>query len=211
MPLAGAAGRYEYRSCDRIFGATESYPYHTSAILIEPLMHQPAQREALKRWKMILAEEGLPTRLIEAGEQSPVDVLLVGALADEQNVVVQLELSFVPATEEEFGGASLLQFFAPFADVLEGNEPSVARLVLALNSRLPLVGFSTLEEERMLLFRHMAMLPGLDTTIDPLVAQTVWMISSILDIYAAPLAEVAAGSKSYDDALNEEQIRALIV
>jgi hypothetical protein len=187
-----------------------AYPLFNQQFFTPMSQHHATEHNAFTRWEELLTNEGFPARFIEAGTESPTDLLLVGALMDEENVLVQLELSFIPGLEEQLAGASLLQYFAPIATAIEGTEGDLMRLILLLDSRLPLVGFSYLEEERLLFFRHIGMIPSLEASNDTMIFQTTWMISYIIELYAPALAGVAAGTMSYQEALKDEQISAIL-
>jgi hypothetical protein len=151
-----------------------------------------ADRARLARFARDLGEEDFPSRLVEATEEVPYDTLLVAVAGEDGEPGWRLELSFLPGMEEQLDGASLLQCFVqvPAAVAAEGE---LLRLLARLNTRLPLVGFAYLEEQRMVCFRHLLMLPADDETSAALVVQTTWMISYLLTLFANPVACVAQG------------------
>ena len=163
---------------------------------------------ALAHWEALLAGEGFPTRLVPAGPDAPQDTLLAGVTGDDGTLLYQVELSFIPGMEEQLEGASLLQCFARVpGDAAPAAEPELARLLLRLNGRIPLVGFGFLEAERMLCFRHVLVLPADPAAADALVVQTAWLVSYLLTLFGASAAAVAAGALSADDAIRQSPFR----
>jgi hypothetical protein len=143
----------------------------------------PAQR--LLRFARDLTAESFPGRLVEATAEIPYDTLLVAVAGEEGDPGWRLELSFLP-------GASLLQCFVHLpAEIAARGE--LLRLLARLNARLPLVGFAYVEEERMLCFRHLLLLPAVDDTAAALVVQATWMISYLLSLFGRAVARVAQG------------------
>ncbi|HEX2095533.1 MAG TPA: hypothetical protein VHG28_24265 [Longimicrobiaceae bacterium] len=167
----------------------------------------PAQRARLRSFEPLLNGDGFPTRLVPAGGESPYDVLLV-RLGDAGTEGPVLELAFLPGMEAELERASLLQCFVPLPPaVAPGAEGELARLVLALGTRLPLIGFGYLETERIPCFRHLLMLPEAPEAGNLLLRQTVWLVSYLLDLFGGAVAAVAAGRKRCEEALAEHPMR----
>jgi putative sensory transduction regulator len=153
----------------------------------------PAQR--LLRFARDLEIESFPSRLVEATEEIPYDTLLVaiaGEEGEDPRPGWRLELSFLPGMEEQLAGASLLQCFVHLpAEVAAPSE--LLRLLARLNARLPLVGFAYDEEQRMLCFRHLLLLPADDDVAAALVVQATWMTSYLLSLLGAAVTRVARG------------------
>lgn len=150
----------------------------------------PAQR--LLRFARDLEAESFPGHLVEATAEIPYDTLLVAVAGEEGDPGWRLELSFLPGMEEQLAGASLLQCFVHLpAEIAARGE--LLRLLARLNARLPLVGFAYVEEERMLCFRHLLLLPAVDDTAAALVVQATWMISYLLSLFGRAVARVARG------------------
>lgn len=157
----------------------------------------------LQTFERILTDDGFATRLHASDESIPYDVLLVG-IGDEDGEGYQLELTFIPEMEEELDGASLLQCFVQVpAELADGAESDLMRLLNRINGHLPLVGFCYLDGERMLCYRHVLMIPNKGDSDGALVKQTAWMISYLLSTFGGAVASVAAGSRTIDDVIND--------
>lgn len=168
----------------------------------------PGDRSRLEGYERLLRAQAFPTRMMPASAEIPYDVLLVG-LADADGAGEwQLELSFVPGMEEEMEGAALLQCFVHVpAEVPPGAEDDLRRLVLRLNSRLPLVGFGWLDAERMACFRHTAVLPADDAAAGEVVVQAAWMIGYLLSVFGGGVQAVASGRLGFEAALRQNVFR----
>ncbi len=152
----------------------------------------PAERARLLRFARAVEAESFPTRLVEATAEIPYDTLLVALEGEESEPGWRLELSFLPGMEEQLAGASLLQCFVHLpAEVAAEGE--LLRLLARLNARLPLVGFTYVEEQRMICFRHLLLLPADDATATALAVQATWMISYLLSLFGQAVLRVAQG------------------
>jgi hypothetical protein len=151
-----------------------------------------AERARLLRFARDLDEESFPSRLVEATTEIPYDTLLVALAGEDGEPGWLLELSFLPGMEEQLAGAALLQCFVHLpAEVTAEGE--LLRLLARLNARLPLVGFTYVEEQRLLCFRHLLLLPADDAPAAALVVQATWMISYLLSLFGRSVARVAQG------------------
>lgn len=160
----------------------------------------PAHRTQLELFGHRLGEEAFETRLVPAGGAIPYDTLLVGITGDEEGGPGwQLELSFIPNLEEQLEGVSLLQCFVALSEVRARAE--LLRFVVRLNTKLPLVGFGALDEPSLACFRHTLMLPEDAETAAAMVVQAAWMISYLLTLFGQPVALVAAGDATVEEAL----------
>jgi hypothetical protein len=161
----------------------------------------PAHRAQLELFASRLGDEAFATRLVPAAGAIPYDTLLVGITGDEEGGPGwQLELSFLPNLEDQLEGVSLLQCFVALpAEVRARGE--LLRFAVRLNAKLPLVGFGALDEPPVACFRHTLMLPEDAEIAAAMVVQAAWMISYLLTLFGRPVARVAAGEATIEEAL----------
>ncbi len=168
------------------------------------LMTSRKHRAALERFAELLAGEAYQTSLLPASDAVPYDVLLVRIETFEQeNRVWRLELSFLPGLENDLDDVSILQGFVELSDqISEEQRPSLNRLILKINAKLPIGGFGLLDEPRMLFFKHNALLPDDNDEVGfRVVRELVAMITYLIATFSAPLIQVAAGQKTYEEAM----------
>jgi hypothetical protein len=171
----------------------------------------PAHRAQLELFARRLGEEAFETRLVPAGGAIPYDTLLVGITGDEESAPGwQLELSFLPNLEDQLEGVSLLQCFVALSANLRARA-ELLRFAARLNTRLPLVGFGALDEPSLACFRHTLMLPEDAETAAALVVQAAWMISYLLTLFGQPVALVAGGEATIEEALRGHPFAHLFV
>jgi hypothetical protein len=166
------------------------------------LRASPRDRARLQAFERLLRAQGFPTNVVLESPDVPYDVLLVGLGDAEETRHWQLELSIVPGMEEDQEGAALLQCFAPLpAEVPPGAEDELRRLIVRLNTRIPVVGFGYLDAERVPCFRHVAMLPRDDGAAGEVVVQLAWMTGYLLGVFAPTIEAVASGAQTFEEAL----------
>ena len=168
----------------------------------------PRERVRLQAFERLLRAQGFPTRMVLESPEAPYDVLLVALSDAEEARQWQLELSVIPGMEENLEGLSLLQHFVPLpAEVPPDAEDELRRLIVRLNTRLPIVGFAYLEGERIPCFRHVAMLPRDDEAAGEVVVQLAWMTEYLLGIFAPTVEAVASGARTADEAIADNVFR----
>ena len=138
-----------------------------------------------------------PVRLVPAGEGTAQEQLFVDLGADVQARPLRLELMFLPGKEE----VDHLQVFIPlpFA-VVPAHAAELARIIAAVNARLPLVGFGMAEREGWVFYR--AVLPvRADQELDgEVVGNTGWLAYYLVEQTAGILEDVASGIMKFEDA-----------
>ena len=163
-------------------------------------------RALLADFERALGREGFPARLRPADDRVPLDLLLV-ELAGDGRDPVRLELSFLPGLEGQLGGQSLLQCFAGLGVVVaEDRVAELARTIVALNGRLPLVGFGCLHPSRGLCFRHVLMLSDAEDSAPEIVVRTTWMVAFVLHRFGDRVAGVATGRLGLAEALADDPV-----
>ena len=166
---------------------------------------QTNEAQALDEFSKALNGEGFQTRMLEKTAERPYDVLLAFVPQDEHPAGgVQLELSFIPGMDQQLAGLSLMQFFTGLANDLSPNTLSeLQKAIISVNRFCPLVGFGILSQPAMLYFRHVLMLPKTVEDSVPLVVQTTWLISYLVDVFGNNLTQVADGRASLAEAFRE--------
>lgn len=157
---------------------------------------------ALQQISNALTQEGFEVRILEKSHERPYGVLLVFLSLETHPVGgLQLELSFVPEMEEQLLGLSLMQCFVGLTGNLSTHsQTELQQAVIGINRFCPLVGFGILSQPPMLCFRHTMMLPSKVEHGLPLVIQTTWLISYLMDVFGNNLTQVAEGFASIDQA-----------
>jgi hypothetical protein len=142
-----------------------------------------------------LADE-FPVQALPPSDDAPLGQLAVALDPDEQGRDRAVYLLLVPPINDEdlYG----LQYFAPLPfSVSDQDLGDLARLILLINTAVPLVGFGLSEENGMAFFR--CILPAAQgRALDPSEAlHTLWMIFSLLDRFSETIEAVAMGQKDY--------------
>lgn len=161
-----------------------------------------AHRDALAAIAELLGQQSFRTSLVAAGDTIPYDVLVV-AVGDPAGREWQLELSYLPDLEASLDGASILQCFAALpVEWVPAADSDLRRFTHLLNAKLPLGGFGALEDSRLVFYRHTLLVPGgVGPGLDELVTQATWMISYLLDLFGDRVMDVAAGRRTFEQAL----------
>jgi hypothetical protein len=142
------------------------------------------------------AEEFM-TRLVPAGDEVPVDQLMVTLEdADYRAWAWWVELMYLP----DLKGPTFLQFFAPLPFTYSSERAAeVARFCHNLNGILPLNGFGISEEHEWIYYRQLMPCPdsGADSN---LVVQTTWAIWYVIDRFGGLLKDIVEGSTNLEQA-----------
>ncbi|HZQ97301.1 MAG TPA: hypothetical protein VFC93_00640 [Chloroflexota bacterium] len=135
-----------------------------------------------------------PTRLIPPSEDTPEPQLFVDVGPDGRGRPRRLELIFLPHDDNAY----YLQLFIllPFAVVPE-RAAELARIVAAVNLKLPLVGFGMSEQDGWVFYRAVVPVPN-DRELDAeVVSGAGWMAYYLVDQCADLLEDVATGAKTF--------------
>ncbi len=165
----------------------------------------------LEAFSEALMKEGFSVNIIEKSEERPYETVLV-FLTQENHPAggLQLELSFIPNMEEQLAGLSLLQCFVDVSNTSIDNL-ELEKAVTTVNQSIPLVGFGILAKPTMLCFRHTLMLlPKMEDNI-PLVIQTTWLISYLLEVFEDNLTQIAEEKTTIAEAFDGHPFAHLLV
>lgn len=151
--------------------------------------------------KELLQAEGFEAAFQTATTEAPVDQLFVLLnLSDDASLA--LEMLYVPGLDEELEGTRLLQYFVRLPFEVDGTEDQLSRLLAQVNAIAPLVGFGMKEQERMVYFRHVAVMPrDAGVTEAVVIKETVWLINYLVDTYLGVIGSVASGRQTAADEL----------
>lgn len=141
-----------------------------------------------------------------ASEPRPYDCLLVKMYSDaeDKNIFWQAELSFLPGLEADLGNFNLMQCFVPMVvQVPAEYNDAMNRMVVRINTKLPLLGFGFLESHAIVYFKHNFLLPKGEPGVGAsIVQETLSMVNYLLHTFQDSFADVALGNKTADEALN---------
>lgn len=145
-----------------------------------------------------------PTQMLPPSGDAPLGQLVVALDPDEQGRDRAVYLLLIPPINEDdlYG----MQFFAPLPFQASGGGcGDLARLLLLINSTVPLVGFGLSEENGWIFFR--CILPvAQGRSLDPVEAlHTTWMIFSMMDRFSDTIESVSAGRKDFAQARKDVQ------
>ena len=146
-----------------------------------------------------LAKENLPVEFFDANEDIPYDMVLVG-LESESGALYRFELGFLPELEEDMENVSLLQVFVPMAE--RGEDADVAQLDLLmsrLNTQLPQGHFGYLEDNNVVYYRYVLMVPNEIKDALTMVVQTFWMMAYILEQVGDRLLALAGAAEESEE------------
>ncbi|ACE83489.1 type III secretion system chaperone family protein [Cellvibrio japonicus] len=165
----------------------------------------------LAHFAQALEGESFASRLVPETADGPATLLVALAMEGHPQGGLQLELSFLPAMESQLAGLSLLQCFVAIAGVTHEGKPELRRALASINRFSPINGFGLLEHQGILYFRHTLMLlPGQQLNV-PLVIQTAWLISYLLELFGPGLSQLAGQGGSLEDAFKGHEFAHLIL
>ena len=144
-----------------------------------------------------LTEAGFPAMHFHPSDVQPFN--LVRAVLDPDEDEPSLYLEVVPVAGLQ--DLHILQFLVGLpADIVPENCETLARYLLDLNVEALLGGFGMRADNQLLYFR--AMVPQATNALDiPLLVETVWTISYLVDRFLPLIKPVAAGEQTLDEAL----------
>lgn len=154
-----------------------------------------------------LDADGWNVRMLDVSEHRPYECINVAVISDtdQDQVLWNMELSFLPIAETDLADVSILQCFIPLANNFEAIQSSaLAEAIVKINTKLPLVGFGFMEDFSLLYYKCNLMLSNDgDSQNGVIVSNALAMISYLVSSFTGTLAEVASGEKSPDNAINE--------
>ena len=170
-------------------------------------MTSQLSRALIRHLHQDLLGKGMDPSFVESSEQIPYDTIVVPIEGRDETAGWQLELSFLPVLDEDSDDAALLQCFAGLpVEIAENSEWELIRLIAMLNSKLPLVGFGYLEQDKLLFFRHVLMLSKQDLgATEKLVTEAIYMIGYLLNNFAPLVTALASGQQSLQEAISSSQ------
>lgn len=145
----------------------------------------------------VLQELGYPAQLVAPSDEALSETLVLLLSDEDDEAAQQLELTFLPGVDDP----ALLQLFALLPDApATPVRADLARLILAINSRLPLPGFSLDERQDWVCYQAMVPCPRL--AVEPnLLTGVVGMAEHFLGAFGPTIAATARDELSLDAAL----------
>ena len=144
--------------------------------------------------------EEFETEILPRNEEVPVDRLLVGLGADDQERERIMELAI---TEPEGDEQPLLQFFVllPFS-ATEDTFHETMRIIMRLNMNIPLMGFGISDENGMIFFRHVTVIPD-EGLPQQWYSECLFLIGFSVDEFSPMIEQVASGEKTFEQIIEE--------
>jgi hypothetical protein len=161
-----------------------------------------------------LIEEYFEAVLEPADDELPAERITIPLNLEELPGPLYLQLMVAPQEKpSEMEGVEMLQFFVPFpitepfsAEAQPTETEKAAADIIAylphLNLEAPLMGFNYDPYERLIYFRHLALLPG-DADVGRAVVETVWLIYFLMDNMAAEVIALALGQVSLSELIDD--------
>jgi hypothetical protein len=155
-------------------------------------------RDRLLRLSHLFNREGFVTQIYPGGDETPFDTLGVLVEAAGEKQVWRVELAYLPGLEAELGDVSLMQCFVVVADnVLPDYWDELRRLVVSVNTQLPVGAFGLLEAQQLVYFKQNALLPdNADAIAFRIVHELALLIGYLLTIFSTAFVAVAQGQLS---------------
>ncbi|WP_434222685.1 YbjN domain-containing protein [Limnospira platensis CENA597] len=147
----------------------------------------------LQSIQSIIDGEEFTTSWEGATSEHPIDRILV-LLSEEKQLLA--ELLFIPV-EEEVEDVHLLQFYVGLpGEVLPAAMSEIRQLLLRLNTTLPIGSFGIQEEEELLYFRYVLVIPQEEKlSAETAIIQSLWLVFYLVESFAVPIQEVARGEQ----------------
>lgn len=145
-----------------------------------------------------LDEAGFQTYLKVADSEVILERLFILTPSDNEGRLI-LEIIPIPDFGKQLNNTQLLQFFVGvLVDCEKNNQEQLKKMILALNSSVPLMGWGLNEEENLVYFRHILVLPEAinyqSYLIRDVVVETTWLIFYIVDSYYSTLEAISLGA-----------------
>ena len=165
----------------------------------------------LGRLQLVLKIHGFNSQIIEAVDpvgNNPVSTLVV-TIDDPKTASGSrdIELRIVPpyGTDEDDKENLRIQLFSLICgDEAITNHPELFRFIIALNTKLPLIGFHYSEALNLVFFNNFTTLsidePGAD---DQIVVDVTNMCAYLLSMFGHMMLEAATGQKQADQLIDE--------
>ena len=168
-------------------------------------MMQDNQHAMLLRFQLLLETERFNSRITDIADDNPIRSLIVTIDDPKINAGVwEIEVRMLPK-EWNDEHPNRLQFFSKICDgeAVSGRQ-ELARFILELNVKLPLIGFHYSEALNMVFFNNFTTLsidePRADNQI---VVDVTQMCEYILITFGHMILEAATGEKGADELLAE--------
>ena len=130
------------------------------------------------------------------------------AVINGQNTYWPIELGNLPVEDESFKGLSLLQFYIPIVgEVAAVNYLPICDLMTKLNAKLTVGCFGYLASHQLVFFKHNLILTNDHFTNNcAIIDKSLAIIFYMLVNFQKPLAVVAQGNSSVEEAMGEMQL-----
>ena len=161
-------------------------------------MIKPQINQLLK----ILNEE-FTAHLIEPAGDVGLEQIFIELPNDNKGRVRQLELVILPDED----GICFLQYFIAIPIAIQSEKINdLSRLVLKINSKLPLVGFGLLEDNPLLYFRCVVPCPNQPLS-DDIYVHTAHTILYIIDNFGPIIESLVNGETDYNNCIHQVETK----
>jgi hypothetical protein len=138
-------------------------------------------------------------QIVESQNEINLTQLFVEFPKDSKDRPRQLELLILPDDD----GICFLQYFVALPYTVNKKQISdLSRLMLRINSKLPLIGFGLLEEMQLSFFRCIVPCPS-QPLVDDIYVHTSHVILYIIDNLGPIVESLGNGEMSYDNCMHE--------
>lgn len=151
--------------------------------------------------KRYMEELNFATHLVEKGEDTPLNMLLVnvGKTYNEQDRI--LNFNYIPLPEGMVNAVELLQITSVIpAMYKKENENLLRKLLLEINTKLA-VGNFILGDNETVMFRYIYITPKLDVIRKEELKEATMLCVYMLEIFTETIEKVSSGELSLVDAL----------
>ncbi|MDX2098374.1 MAG: hypothetical protein SFW36_11410 [Leptolyngbyaceae cyanobacterium bins.59] len=163
-------------------------------------MIESEQLKLLENLKDILEDLSFKSTLLKQSDQLPFDTLLTEFSPDEHNRSRCISHTFFPI--EEDSATHLLQFFFQLPFQLKSNFLiDLKTLLLVINNKVPIGGYSIDENDRTIHFRYVMVLPRYVPLNTEVITDTITFYVYSQDIFCPVIESLNDGQLSLKQAL----------
>ena len=151
--------------------------------------------------KRYMEELGFATHLIEKGDKTPIDMLLVNVGRTYDNKDRVLNFNYIPLPNDMVNSIELLQITSVIPTQYKKEYKSVVeKFLLSANTKLA-VGNFIFGDNETIMFRYIYMTPKLELIRKEELKETTMLCVYMLEIFTETIEKVAKGEMSLSQAL----------
>jgi hypothetical protein len=140
--------------------------------------------------------------LPNSDEVSEKQLLVEISQSADEHTPLTMELMMLPDDDDIY----FLQLFAALPyEVLKEQISEVCRLIVSINTQLPLIGFGMLEESSLIFFRCVVPCPLVELNADSIL-NSIYVIQHSIQVLGPVVSKLANGTCSFEEAIRSASV-----